>query len=99
MSPAFQETLAGNDMLLNSRGWWFFNLFLSVFHNNCSEIHYYDTVTFKHKDTSVYLHSHDERYPLTYSDGRVSSQGMVVSDLLENSLTCRVRATGDWLCP
>jgi len=24
MSPAFQETLIGNDMLLNSRGWWFF---------------------------------------------------------------------------
>jgi dolichyl-phosphate-mannose-protein mannosyltransferase len=22
MSPAFQETLVGNDMLLNSRGWW-----------------------------------------------------------------------------
>ncbi|KAF9530402.1 glycosyltransferase family 39 protein [Crepidotus variabilis] len=62
MSPAFQETLAGNDMLLNSR-----------------EIHYYDTVNLKHRDTKVFLHSHIERYPLTYSDGRISSQGQQVT--------------------
>ncbi|KAF9482561.1 O-mannosyltransferase [Pholiota conissans] len=62
MSPAFQETLAGNEMLLNSK-----------------EIHYYDTVTLKHKDTKVFLHSHVERYPLTYADGRISTQGQQVT--------------------
>ncbi|TFK39781.1 glycosyltransferase family 39 protein [Crucibulum laeve] len=62
MSPAFQETLSGNEMLLNSR-----------------DIHYYDIVTMRHKDTKVFLHSHVERYPLTYDDGRVSSQGQQVT--------------------
>ncbi|KAF8239372.1 glycosyltransferase family 39 protein [Tricholoma matsutake] len=62
MSPAFQETLAGNEMLLNSQ-----------------EIRYYDTVTMRHKDSKVLLHSHLERYPLTYDDGRISSQGQQVT--------------------
>ena len=30
----------------------------------------------KHRDTKVFLHSHLERYPLRYDDGRISSQGM-----------------------
>jgi len=42
-----------------------------------AEIHYYDTVTLRHKDTKMFLHSHVERYPLTYADGRVSSQGFI----------------------
>lgn len=62
MSPAFQETLRGNELLLNSQ-----------------EIRYYDTVTMKHKDTKVFLHSHVERYPLKYDDGRISSQGQQVT--------------------
>ncbi|PPQ73570.1 hypothetical protein CVT26_010371 [Gymnopilus dilepis] len=62
MSPDFQETLAGNEMLLKSK-----------------EIHYYDTVTIRHYGTKVYLHSHVERYPLTYPDGRISSQGQQVT--------------------
>ncbi|KAG6813150.1 hypothetical protein H0H92_013556 [Tricholoma furcatifolium] len=62
MSPAFQETLAGNEMLLSSH-----------------EIRYYDTITMKHKETKVFLHSHVERYPLTYEDGRISSQGQQVT--------------------
>ncbi|KAF8159439.1 glycosyltransferase family 39 protein [Crassisporium funariophilum] len=62
MSPGFQETLAGNEMLLNSK-----------------EIHYYDSITLRHKDTKVFLHSHVERYPLTYADGRISSQGQQVT--------------------
>jgi dolichyl-phosphate-mannose-protein mannosyltransferase len=33
----------------------------------------------KHKDSKVFLHSHVERYPLTYEDGRVSSQGQQVT--------------------
>lgn len=40
------------------------------------ELKYFDTVTLRHKDTKVFLHSHPERYPLRYEDGRVSSQGM-----------------------
>ena len=35
-----------------------------------SEIRYYDTLSIKHKDTKAFLHSHPERYPLKYDDGR-----------------------------
>ncbi|KAL0953784.1 hypothetical protein HGRIS_004968 [Hohenbuehelia grisea] len=62
MSPAFQETLIGNEMLLNSQ-----------------EIRYYDTITIRHKDTKVFLHSHPDKYPLKYDDGRISSQGQQVT--------------------
>ncbi|KIY62939.1 glycosyltransferase family 39 protein [Cylindrobasidium torrendii FP15055 ss-10] len=62
MSPAFQETLYGNDLLLNSQ-----------------EIRYYDTITMKHKDTKVLLHSHIDQYPLRYDDGRISSNGQQVT--------------------
>ena len=40
-----------------------------------AEVHYYDTITLRHKETKVFLHSHIERYPLTYPDNRISSQG------------------------
>ncbi|CAG8562246.1 1640_t:CDS:10 [Funneliformis caledonium] len=43
------------------------------------DIRYNDTITLKHKDTSVFLHSHPERYPLRYEDGRISSQGQQVT--------------------
>ena len=47
------------------------------------ELKYYDTVTLRHKETKVFLHSHPERYPLRYDDGRISSQGMArASDYL-----------------
>ncbi|TFY80319.1 hypothetical protein EWM64_g3692 [Hericium alpestre] len=62
MSPAFQETLLDNELLMNSH-----------------EIRYYDTVTLRHKDTKVFLHSHTERYPLRYDDSRISSQGQQVT--------------------
>jgi dolichyl-phosphate-mannose--protein O-mannosyl transferase len=39
------------------------------------ELRYLDTVTIKHKDTKSFLHSHLDRYPLQYEDGRISSQG------------------------
>jgi dolichyl-phosphate-mannose-protein mannosyltransferase len=43
------------------------------------DIHYYDVITVMHKDTKAYLHSHVDRYPLRYDDGRVSSQGQQVT--------------------
>ncbi|KAL9623158.1 MAG: hypothetical protein Q9160_002473 [Pyrenula sp. 1 TL-2023] len=43
------------------------------------DIEYYDTITFRHKETKTYLHSHLERYPLRYDDGRISSQGQQVT--------------------
>jgi dolichyl-phosphate-mannose-protein mannosyltransferase len=43
------------------------------------EVNFYDTITLKHKDTELFLHSHTERYPLRYEDGRVSSQGQQVT--------------------
>ncbi|KAK4250848.1 glycosyltransferase [Corynascus novoguineensis] len=46
---------------------------------NAVTIDYYDTITIKHKETKAYLHSHPDRYPLRYDDGRVSSQGQQVT--------------------
>lgn len=42
-------------------------------------IDYYDTITMRHKDTKVLLHSHYETYPMRYDDGRISSQGQQVT--------------------
>ncbi|KAK4168730.1 Dolichyl-phosphate-mannose-protein mannosyltransferase-domain-containing protein [Cladorrhinum sp. PSN259] len=46
---------------------------------NAITIDYYDTISIKHKETKAYLHSHPDRYPLRYDDGRVSSQGQQVT--------------------
>ncbi|KAI9894234.1 MAG: hypothetical protein M1814_004088 [Vezdaea aestivalis] len=42
-------------------------------------IEYYDDIVMRHKDTKGYLHSHPDKYPLRYDDGRVSSQGQQVT--------------------
>ncbi|KAI9262258.1 family 39 glycosyltransferase [Phascolomyces articulosus] len=42
------------------------------------DIHYYDNITLFHPTTSVYLHSHDHRYPRRYEDGRIGSGGQQV---------------------
>lgn len=42
-------------------------------------VNYYDHLSLKHRDTKVFLHSHPQRYPLRYDDGRVSSQGQQVT--------------------
>ena len=76
MSPAFQETLRGNEMLLNSQGIYIY-LYGATTLIIYTEIRYYYTVTIKHKETKVYRHSHKERYPLKYEDGRISSQGKI----------------------
>ncbi|KAE8266621.1 hypothetical protein A4X09_0g5721 [Tilletia walkeri] len=47
-------------------------------------VHYYDRVMFKHKGTDAYLHSHAEKYPLKYDDGRISSQGQQVTGYPHN---------------
>ncbi|KAK6583775.1 hypothetical protein PZA11_003505 [Diplocarpon coronariae] len=46
---------------------------------NAVTIDYYDHIQIMHKETSGYLHSHPDRYPLRYEDGRVSSQGQQVT--------------------
>lgn len=43
------------------------------------DIHFYDTVTIQSVPLNMYLHSHPERYPLQYSDGRISTQGQQVT--------------------
>ncbi|KAF1348496.1 dolichyl-phosphate-mannose--protein mannosyltransferase [Delphinella strobiligena] len=48
------------------------------------QIEYYDFINIKHKDTKVYLHSHPDRYPLRYDDGRISSQGQQVTGYPHN---------------
>ena len=47
-------------------------------------IEYYDTITIRHKETKTYLHSHPDKYPLRYDDGRVSSQGQQVTGYPHN---------------
>ncbi|KAF2271953.1 PMT-domain-containing protein [Westerdykella ornata] len=47
-------------------------------------IEYFDTITIRHKETKVYLHSHLDRYPLRYEDGRISSQGQQVTGYPHN---------------
>lgn len=47
-------------------------------------IEYFDSLTIRHKDTKTYLHSHLERYPLRYDDGRISSQGQQVTGYPHN---------------
>lgn len=42
-------------------------------------VYYGDIVRIYHGHVSAYLHSHQSKYPLTYSDGRVSSQGMILA--------------------
>ncbi|EAQ92540.1 conserved hypothetical protein [Chaetomium globosum CBS 148.51] len=51
----------------------------NVMLQNSVTIDFYDTITLKHKETKAYLHSHADRYPLRYDDGRVSSQGQQVT--------------------
>ncbi|KAF7562219.1 hypothetical protein G7046_g1914 [Stylonectria norvegica] len=46
---------------------------------NSIDIQYYDSITLRHKETKTYLHSHEDKYPLRYDDGRVSSQGQQVT--------------------
>ncbi len=47
-------------------------------------IDFLDHLTIRHKDTKVYLHSHPDKYPLRYDDGRVSSQGQQVTGYPHN---------------
>ncbi|KAK6504124.1 hypothetical protein TWF506_002334 [Arthrobotrys conoides] len=49
-----------------------------------TNIHYYDKITLRHKDTKAYLHSHTAKYPLRYDDGRISSQGQQVTGYPHN---------------
>ncbi|KAI8618004.1 Dolichyl-phosphate-mannose-protein mannosyltransferase-domain-containing protein [Chytriomyces sp. MP71] len=62
MTPKFQATLLGNEMLTKS-----------------SSVPYSSQILLKHRDQSVYLHSHDARYPLRYDNGHVSSEGQQVT--------------------
>ena len=43
------------------------------------ELHAFDAITLKHRGTNAYLHSHPERYPHKYDDGRISSDGQQVT--------------------
>lgn len=85
MSPAFQQTLLDSPLMLNSEGVPPLAALdrqlarradpVSV----AAEIRYYDTIIIQHKTTKAFLHSHLDRYPLKYDDGRVSSAGTAIS--------------------
>ncbi|KAJ3388379.1 hypothetical protein HDU84_009813 [Entophlyctis sp. JEL0112] len=62
MSPKFQATLLGNEMLTKSL-----------------PIPYNSQVSLKNKNQACFLHSHEARYPLTYENGHVSSEGQQVT--------------------
>ncbi|KAJ6120311.1 hypothetical protein N7523_004591 [Penicillium sp. IBT 18751x] len=47
-------------------------------------VQYFDSISMRHKDTKVFLHSHWETYPLRYDDGRISSQGQQVTGYPHN---------------
>lgn len=47
--------------------------------SNAITINFYDNIQIKHKETAGFLHSHPDKYPLRYDDGRVSSQGQQVT--------------------
>ncbi|KAF2859094.1 glycosyltransferase family 39 protein [Piedraia hortae CBS 480.64] len=47
-------------------------------------IEYFDNIVMRHRETKVYLHSHPDRYPLRYDDGRISSQGQQVTGYPHN---------------
>lgn len=47
-------------------------------------INYFDNIAMKHKETKVYLHSHPDKYPLRYEDGRISSEGQQVTGYPHN---------------
>ncbi|KAI0244306.1 Dolichyl-phosphate-mannose--protein mannosyltransferase 4 [Massospora cicadina] len=49
-------------------------------------VRYGDNVTLLHKDIKAYLHSHPERYPLRYDDGRISTQGQQVTAYPHNDV-------------
>jgi dolichyl-phosphate-mannose-protein mannosyltransferase len=51
----------------------------NVMHAQAIDILYNDIITLRHKDTKIYLHSHVDKYPLRYDDGRISSQGQQVT--------------------
>lgn len=51
---------------------------------NSVGIEFYDSLTLRHKETKVYLHSHPDKYPLRYDDGRISSQGQQVTGYPHN---------------
>lgn len=51
----------------------------NLMHQASIDIQYGDYITLRHKDTKVYLHSHPDKYPLRYEDGRISSQGQQVT--------------------
>lgn len=43
------------------------------------ELHAFDSISLKHRGTNAFLHSHPERYPHKYDDGRISSDGQQVT--------------------
>lgn len=51
----------------------------NLMHQASIDIQYYDTIVLRHKDTKTFLHSHPDKYPLRYDDGRISSQGQQVT--------------------
>ncbi|KAI8585613.1 Dolichyl-phosphate-mannose-protein mannosyltransferase-domain-containing protein [Geranomyces variabilis] len=46
---------------------------------NTSAIPFFSNITIRHRDSSAFLHSHVDKYPLRYEDGRISTQGQQVT--------------------
>lgn len=56
----------------------------NIMAQNAVGIDYFDNISMRHKETKVYLHSHVDKYPLRYDDGRISSQGQQVTGYPHN---------------
>ncbi|KAJ1553771.1 hypothetical protein HK405_006936 [Cladochytrium tenue] len=46
---------------------------------NAVSVLYDSNITLIHREQKVYLHSHPDKYPLRYDDGRISSQGQQIT--------------------
>lgn len=55
------------------------NLKGNMLHENSRSIYYGQPVRIKNRGESIYLHSHNHRYPRVHDDGKVSSEGQQVT--------------------
>lgn len=82
MTPKFQEQLIGSEINVNATCKCATKPTEALYSLRIvcpAGVPYFANITIRHRDTSAYLHSHVERYPLRYEDGRISSQGQQVT--------------------
>ncbi|CAH6718385.1 dolichyl-phosphate-mannose--protein mannosyltransferase 4 [[Candida] jaroonii] len=59
-------------------------------------VNYFDIITIKHKETEAFLHSHLDKYPLRYEDGRISSNTQQVTAIKGNETEIYDDVNSQW---